>query len=358
MAAQISFLPVYEGSLEEHRHYLKQSLFLMGKYNIAMHPINYAIFYDYAIGHNPSLIHDVDTLIANKQRFDYGISLNLFKTHICNSTVECFENINSELNRLISGISVSVSQTSEKTTLATQNFTATSQSLKQLDDPQKLQLLLSNMVLETQQLTETSKQLKSELEQAQKEMDQLKNELTHIRTVAKTDALTGLLNRGAFEEAMSELLEETDSCSANQTCLAILDIDNFKRINDKFGHLVGDKVLKFFGSLLKKNALKNHIIARYGGEEIIMLMPETSLGEALNLTEHIRKLLETSQLKRTDKAESIGKVTVSVGITKLKAGDTTESFIGRADQALYQAKNNGRNQVVIDNFFEPQTTQP
>lgn len=129
-----------------------------------------------------------------------------------------------------------------------------------------------------------------------------------------------------------------------------MDIDHFKRNNDSFGHLIGDKVIKYFALLLKKHAAEHHHVARYGGEEMAIIMPDTTLAEAMSLAEQIRIFLESSQLKRKDNTESIGKVTVSTGIALFQLGDTADSILDRADKALYRAKETGRNRVVAEIF--------
>lgn len=316
----------------------------MGAHKIPMHPLNYAIFYDYCAGHNKTLIAEIDQLISSGKIFDNETGLRLYKTYICHSTLESFENIHTQLLQLITGASNSASKTNKKAAEANDRITQTSKQLGQLEIPNTLERLLLEIMAETQQLAEASQSLKTELSHAQREMERLRKEMSHIRVAAKTDTLTGLLNRGAFEEELALMLTGE---RPKEACLALLDIDHFKRINDDFGHLVGDKVLKFFGGLIKKHALKHHTVARYGGEEIAMLMPNTTLDQALAISEKIRKLLESSQLKRTGKDEPIGKVTVSIGISSAKTEDTAENLIDRADQALYKAKNQGRNQVVI-----------
>ncbi|PPD19520.1 MAG: GGDEF domain-containing protein [Methylomonas sp.] len=344
MSKSVSFLPVYSGSSEQHKLLLKQGINLMGQYGIPAHPINYAIFYDYCTGQNESLKIEIDTILAEQQGFDDETSLRLYKTFVCNSTVDRFENMHNQLNELIAKIYKSIDITEIKTTLANEHFAQTSLDLRQQQTPQALEQFLTHIISESHQLSVASKMLKSELELAKEGMERLKKEISKTRTIAKIDALTGLLNRGAFEDELRILFS---TAKPQQLSLALLDLDHFKRINDNFGHLVGDKVLKFFGGLILKHTRKHHIAARYGGEEIVILMPNTSLQDAVDMNENLRKFLECSQLKRTDKNEPIGKVTVSVGITQLTEHDTMESFIDRADQALYQAKNQGRNQVVV-----------
>jgi len=350
MPENTSFLPIYNASSEQNSEYIRQMLPLMMQHNVPVDPLNYAVWYHYVAGTNADLNKAIDTLIRDQKSFDSDISLNLYKTHICNASVESFEKINSHLQRLISQTTLSVNATSEKASAAGDNFKDKLKELKSAQNEANLKSILIEIILETTQLAEASKVLKNKLENTNKEMEQLRNELTQVRVVANTDGLTGLLNRLAFDKALGELIE---NATTKNVCLAILDLDHFKRINDSFGHLVGDKVIKYFASLMKKHAAKYHYVARYGGEEMAIIMPDTVLTEAFNLIEQIRRALDKSNLKHKNDTETIGKVTVSAGIASLKAVDTAYTFTDRADKALYRAKETGRNRVVTENALYP-----
>ncbi|MGZ8164865.1 MAG: GGDEF domain-containing protein [Methylobacter sp.] len=351
MSEFTSFLPVYAESLEQNTEYLRQSLPLMMQNNVPADPINYAIWYDYVAGTNTNLVKAVDALIRDRKPFDTTTTLNLYKTYICNASVESFEKINGRLQKLINQTTSAVDTTNEKASEASDNFNIKLAALRIRDreNNTNLQSILSEIIVETKQLVDASKALKNQLDDTRMEMELLRNELTNVREVAKTDALTGLLNRRAFDRALSALVENP---TCKNACLAILDIDHFKRINDSFGHLIGDKVIRYFALLLKKHVAEHHYVARYGGEEMAIIMPDTTLSEAINLTEQIRIFLESSQLKRKDNTESIGKVTVSAGIAIFQIGDTSDSILDRADKALYRAKETGRNKVVAENALK------
>jgi diguanylate cyclase len=298
---------------------------------------------EYVAGRNRQLIEEVDALIRDKKSFDSSISLRLYKTHICDVSVESFEKINFQLQRLLDQTSLAVKFTSEQASAAGDHLVIKSRTLEITQDRAGLQAILSDIIQKTRQLAETSKTLKLQLNETHKEMEQLRNELVQVREIAKTDALTGLLNRRAFDHALSEFVE-----TSRNGCLTLLDLDHFKQINDNHGHLVGDKVLRFFSSLLKRYAAAHHHAARYGGEELAIIMPETPLAEAFKIVEQIRIVMETTRLVFKGNIDSIGKVTVSSGITVLQTGDTMESLIDRADAALYRAKLTGRNKIVVE----------
>lgn len=340
----MSYLPTYTDSIEKNSAYIRQILPSMMKYNVPVNPINYTIWYHYIRGDDSALNNAIDSLIRFNKKFDSSICSKLYKTYICNTSIEFIEKVNSSLQQLIEKTAHSVNATSEKVSVASDSFTVKLKELGASDTAADLKAILFEIISETTQLAEVSKVLKNELDNSNKELEQLRSQLTHVRKAADTDGLTGLLNRGAFDKVLGELIENT---AITHACLVILDIDHFKRVNDSFGHLVGDKVIKYFASLLKKYSANNYHVARYGGEEMAIIMPDTNLTEAFNVIEEIRLVLDKSRLKHKGE-ETIGKVTVSAGIASLQTVDTANTFIERADKALYRAKQTGRNKVLTE----------
>ncbi|MCK4729091.1 MAG: GGDEF domain-containing protein, partial [Desulfobacterales bacterium] len=123
----------------------------------------------------------------------------------------------------------------------------------------------------------------------------------------------------------------------------MLDIDHFKKVNDQYGHLAGDDVLEELARLIRQNIRDVDAVGRYGGEEFIIILPKTDLSSALNVTERIRKAIEMAGIK--DSEGNVFSITVSQGLASYKPGEDKHSFISRADDALYAAKENGRNRV-------------
>lgn len=162
---------------------------------------------------------------------------------------------------------------------------------------------------------------------------------------ATIDVLTGLHNRrwleSMFEQELVHAKRENFSLS-----LIMLDVDYFKKVNDQYGHLKGDQVLVSVANTLRNHLRPNDMLARFGGEEFSIMLPETTLEEAIELAENLR--LRVAESEDTDeKGERLPGVTISSGVTSLSAGEdiSLQDFIGRADRALYRAKENGRNSV-------------
>lgn len=157
---------------------------------------------------------------------------------------------------------------------------------------------------------------------------------------SETDALTGLANRYKFDKLLAQEYNRF-ARYGNPLSFAIIDIDHFKKINDQYGHIVGDKVLQQFAHVIGSHLRKTDILCRWGGEEFALLMPATDISHANQLCEKLRKLIETHVF------EEIDKLTASFGLTELQSGESEHQLLLRADQALYQAKEAGRNRVIV-----------
>jgi two-component system cell cycle response regulator len=165
--------------------------------------------------------------------------------------------------------------------------------------------------------------------------------------MAITDALTGLFNRRYMETHFAALVEQAASRN-KPIAVLILDIDFFKSINDGHGHDAGDDVLREFAIRIRKSIRNIDPACRYGGEEFVIVMPETDMAVATMVAERLRRRIATEPFAIQQGAKQL-EVTLSIGIAALGAeGDTAATILKRADQALYRAKRDGRNRVVAD----------
>jgi diguanylate cyclase (GGDEF)-like protein len=166
-----------------------------------------------------------------------------------------------------------------------------------------------------------------------------------VKNLSVTDELTGLYNRRFFIQSLNREIRRAERYG-NDLALLMLDIDNFKKYNDAFGHLAGDRLLRRFSDRLRKQARNTDVVTRYGGEEFAILMPDTDISMAAHLAERIRKDFQDRPVAEHG-MEPAGKTTVSIGCAQLtdKTGSKADDLIRMADDCLYRAKNNGRNQI-------------
>ena len=176
------------------------------------------------------------------------------------------------------------------------------------------------------------------LKEAQKAIEEKNKELERLSI---TDKLTNLYNRRKIDELLQN---EIDRCERNGRTFgfAILDIDHFKNINDVYGHQIGDKILIQIANILKENLRKTDFVGRFGGEEFVIICPESDIQNTSKLMENFRVIIENYDF------EIVKHKTASFGVTILEKGDTVDSILKRADKALYESKNSGRNKVSIN----------
>ncbi|MGH1374262.1 MAG: GGDEF domain-containing protein [Cellvibrionaceae bacterium] len=196
-----------------------------------------------------------------------------------------------------------------------------------------------------------SSQLNALIERVQRMEKQdidIRKQLEQEKARAITDSLTGLPNREAYSERVHDELLRWQRYQ-HPLCLAVLDIDFFKKINDNYGHQTGDKVLKAVSTSVANRLREVDFMARFGGEEFVILLPETSADNALTMLNRTRERLAKTQMrsKGADGQETKFTVTVSIGIAEFSDGDTAENVFERADKALYDAKEGGRNQCLL-----------
>lgn len=207
------------------------------------------------------------------------------------------------------------------------------------------QQLQSYAVQEQFEREKTQRELRTLLQKIREmetETTELQSRLEAAQNRAMRDPLTNLPNRLAFEERLTDEIARSHRYGTSLV-LAVWDIDFFKNINDTYGHKSGDKALMVIATLLSKHCREADFLARFGGEEFVMLLPETTLPSALKVADKLRETIEKSSFHANGDRISI---TLSCGLTQYRKGDDNESIFVRADGALYQAKQNGRNQCI------------
>ncbi len=173
------------------------------------------------------------------------------------------------------------------------------------------------------------------------ELNELRNRIVELEKLSSTDRLTGAWNRTHFDKTTA--IESSRSVRYHQpVALILMDIDHFKRVNDTHGHAIGDKVLCELVKVVRNNIRTSDMLFRWGGEEFVILAPSTSYRAAAKLAETLRAKVELHKI------EAVGHITISLGVAEHVSGESETNWFGRADEALYTAKNSGRNRAVVD----------
>jgi len=208
----------------------------------------------------------------------------------------------------------------------------------------ELQTEIGAVINRTSAMADSANALKNGLDVASREIAALKRRLQDVQKEALTDTLTGIANRKAFDTELTKGItksQETDT----QLCLIMSDIDHFKNFNDKHGHPFGDQVLKLVANTLNGGIGRMATAARYGGEEFGIILPNTELSTAVDIANDLRVAVSAKKLVKRSTGDAVGKITMSFGVALYAPCEDAGSLINRADEALYLAKNSGRNRV-------------
>ena len=325
--------------------YLKKALPLMMRYHVPTTPLNYSLWYSDVSNEIPELNSKLDKLIAKYDAFFVMQVESLYREFVANKA----ELNNCEIRETIEKMLMQLDQSLLDTNINTEKFQLavgkTVVDIKQadknncsLDDALGI---LKKLGSDSQNMHRSMLFFSEMLAGAKKEIELLKVELEKTKKISCYDALTGLLNRHAFDVELSLFLDKKDS----GFCLIMADIDYFKNFNDQWGHLLGDQVLKAVGEKLTHCMCNEASAYRFGGEEFVILLPKSNLKVACQYAEKLRQVIAALTLKDNRTAKTINSIRTSFGVAEFKKGDSSTTLITRADDYLYQAKHLGRNCV-------------
>lgn len=309
-----------------------------------VNPVNYALWYEYFVSDNEVLKSQLDELAAGDQEWSPELSEELFKTHVLGENSDKLDNISQDVRSLLTQILSLVSEADQGVEHFNCTLKEAGAALKSEDSGADLGSLVGMLLQETEGMLESSTRYKQQLINSGQEVEKLRRDLEQVKLEALRDPLTGLGNRKQLDQDMERVMEAV--VEGEQACVIMLDVDHFKRLNDRFGHLVGDKVLKFLASTLTAAVKGRDSVVRYGGEEFCIVLREITTEGAMSVAEGIRKSVQDAKLKRSETGESLGRVTISLGVTAVVSGEDAETSLNRADKALYTSKNQGRNRVT------------
>lgn len=318
----------------------------MSKYTAAFTPCCYAVWYEYLAGINLRLKLAVEDMIAKSLPFDDAAIEYLYQEHVSELRGDAQRLIGENAQRILNDILRHAEEADHKANEYGANLEQQSALLLDTAGVDVLRNVVSHLQSDTQQMRSAVVDLQGNLAHSRQEIETLKRELEHARVEALTDPLTGALNRRGFEMQFSRVLADSET-TGSAISMIMLDIDHFKKINDTHGHLFGDKVIRGVAEVLKANVKGRDAIARLGGEEFGVLLPETPLAGAQALADKIRTMVEKGRIRRQDGKDEVGGITISLGVAELNPNEDTTAFLNRADQALYYSKENGRNRVSI-----------
>ncbi|WP_177434557.1 diguanylate cyclase [Pseudomonas sp. Sample_16] len=339
--SRANVLALYPEDSREAAALLKQAVPLMVRHNIPPNPVHYALWYTYSKGLDPELNRHLDRVVRDFDGCPPESATRLFREYIIRDELEDARAEQHQVISLVDGMERDISRSVQ----GSQNFqNRLGQCLEMLDEPvsDRLPGILNELQQSTRVMQSQQEHFLGQLQSAQNEIKTLRDKLERAQRAATVDGLTELLNRTAF----TRLLQQALGKASRAVALVMLDIDHFKQFNDQYGHPLGDRVLQHVGQVLRGALPANAFAGRYGGEEFCVVLEGCAdLAAAHAFAEHLRLKVQSLRIKARGTDTVLDTITASFGVAFAQPDDNLESLVTRADDGLYEAKRNGRNQV-------------
>jgi len=352
----------YELSIERSTELLRLALPWMSRQAAALHPVSYAVWFEYVARTNAPLNAAIDEHLAREGSLDELATHALFKRHIADVDPDTAQRVVDDMQRVLGGIGEAAGQAVSHAARYGTSLARLAGALELghtssgITDPTQeathartLSSVVADVIADTGTMRSQIGGLSQRLAESRREIERLRDEVRRARDDALRDSLTGLANRRAFDQALAACLGSSPAAepapAPHGPWLLLSDIDHFQRINDAYGYGFGDQVLKVVAQALQGLAPKGGTVARIGGEAFALLLPDLDADAALALAEHVRRHVGSARIRRPGRNEE-ERVTLSLGLAPHHAGESAPAFVERADRALHAAKDAGRNRVV------------
>ena len=338
-----------ELDFEDAKGFADRAIELMVQQAVPPTPNNFAVWFNYCLGTPPDLKRTIDILLGNKRKFDTTVCADLLSTYLGHPAgVAIAKNVSAQLESVMADARKFLNTAISDNRTHIREIGDVADGVENGLDPRTL---VESLMTALASAATRASTLENNFSEASVELDTIRNSLKEAEERAKTDMLTGLANRRALEEffrgAQMRAMEIEDPLS-----ILLLDIDHFKKFNDNYGHAVGDQVIRLIASVLRKQVRDRDLAARYGGEELIAVLPSADLETCRVVAERIRGTIAECRITRRSTGEFLPDITVSIGVASFRPGESMAELIERCDRALYRAKALGRNRTVTEAELE------
>ncbi len=319
---------------------------LMADARALLIPRYFQLFYEYVEGSNRALANAFAELLKrNPQPAPSELDF-LFELHLSDaSCAHDYSGMGDKLGKEVHAALEVVQDAVSTTRTFGDSVKIAEADLANYTDQKKVRAAIVALLRTTRKMTEKTKEMETRLTASADQIEQLKTALNKIKIESQTDSLTGVANRKLFDETLAMEIEIAKR-TGHPLSLCMFDVDHFKAFNDRHGHRAGDSALRFVANMFHHSVRDGDLVARYGGEEFAVIMPGADLSVGVTVADRIREAMAGRELINRTSGNTLGFVTVSIGVAECEATDTLETLIDRADKQLYAAKNAGRNCVM------------
>lgn len=339
----------YKDSKEKTAEILRLALASMGRHPAILSPITFTVWYEHMAGINPPLSAAITPRLSQQLPLDDAAIATLYRDHIAEVDPTEANRISEDFQRLMADMAASAASTGQTAGHFRDQLTDLSSALTP-EAHAPLARHVEAALQGTAQMKGSVEALQTQVANSRLEIQRLQAELKRALEDSLTCPLSGVLNRKGFDQALQAMLDAAHAAAAGapQPCLVLLDIDHFKAVNDSHGHLVGDRVIEGLGQILKTAAADvGASAARYGGEEFALMLRCRSANDGLALAQRVCERARALKIRNRSTQAVLTAVTVSGGVAFYAPGDDASNLIARADAALYQSKQAGRDRVTV-----------
>jgi len=318
----------------------------MGSQPAAFTPHAYAVWYEHLAGINAALSEAMAKVLSGEAKLSNEAAQAFFECYVADGNEEAQKTFRQNMHRVLDSLAKFTEMTGHETDRFSTDLQKYGDTLtRNLDEP-ALKNIINEISRDTRSMRKSVTSLHGKLQESKSEVEKLQLELQNAKTEALLDPMTKVLNRRGFDAQLKKLVANPELADKRVSFL-MLDIDFFKQVNDTYGHLFGDRVICGLAAALTAQVKGQDSVARLGGEEFAVVLPDTPVQGAFAVAEHIRRRIEQSKIRRQDTQELVGGVTVSIGVADCAIGGDFTAAIAHADEALYASKKAGRNRTTV-----------
>lgn len=339
----------YNHKHEKAKAYAEQALARIFAEKLPANPTIFTLWYQYYSQHNAELVRAIDLMVDAKYPITEERCYELYRRLLSEEyrSEDVLTKAEDLVSESVTNMNVAASAVKQKTDDYSLEIQRSVSDIDTANSTEVVREVAQTVLVKAKRMVAENKELETQLVQSAQVMQQLRDEMELVRREAMVDSLTGIANRKLFDDEILRMVIEAHN-ENKPLSLLMLDIDHFKTFNDTYGHQVGDQVLKLVARTLKDGVKGRDLPARYGGEEFAVLLPETLASAADIVANALRKTVSEKEIINRTTGERLGRITLSIGAAQLMRNEKPSSLIERADYALYIAKHQGRNRVVVD----------
>ena len=354
MASNLAESPVvetvdFEGRSETAVYRLAGAAFdLIEQYGTPPAPRTYSIWYAYAANAPEAVVAEVDALLAEQGDLNADQINDIYEAHLSRSPQqENNERVSQAIEASLNEVSEMISKTNTETDAVREKLSGVGAKIGTRPKRRDVELIFEQLMETNSQMSSMTESLATELAKSQEQVRQLNEEFQVIKKQSRTDALTDVANRRAFNERLARVHAHAQK-SGEPYALALIDLDKFKQINDTYGHPIGDEVLAQLARLMVKNIEESDFAARIGGDEFAVIFPGQPAHDAYHSLVAMKLQLENLHFSEELNRDSRHKVTFSCGISEFKKSRSIEEMMEAADKQLLKAKGISRNHISVE----------